>query len=679
MGEIKRVLFSKSRIAIILVMLFVMLCVFMYDFLGGIRAGIISDNIEANEYIQNILENCEGKSLEEIDEYLDEEKMSLLYSTVDSQLRVILQTRLYFLADEVEYQLGYYDYLENVQAQAELLGKTSIFSSANTFSGRNITKTADDFSTLDGVTLEFGDSYGITKWLGFTLADYFFLAALVVIVIGFLEERKVGLWSVIRTTKHGRSRLCMQRIATLGIASIALTLLFYLLPLCLSLDFTNSFGTLGRSLQSLEYFSRCTLNLTVAQWLGQYLLMKALCGVLLGLFIWAVMSTVANVQFSLGVIGVTLAVEYLLNTLLPAQSVANVFKYLNIFSYVNLAALYSNYLNVNIFGYPVGIRMMMFAVLPVALVLFVALCLKSTTRYPDGQRDILSAIWLKLNFILDKLRVHFGAFGWELYKVLIYSFGVVIIIAAFLVGGALDYDVAIYESDQWYQLYLSDIEGEITEKTEEYFEIARANAESSDYYGDLTIALDRLELEISEATARAEEGSYTPYILDSKPFRSTYGTEAKDTRRLNMAVAILFVCLGCAGIMVYEKKSGVVPLLKSLKCGRGYLLGMKIFTCLLMATAVWACIYMQELKYFLTKYATPLSAPVQNLEILADFPLQISLGGLLAMIYGLRLLVLMGVSLVVMLISSRSKTMVGAYVASVGILALPSFAVALII
>ena len=107
------------------------------------------------------------------------------------------------------------------------------------------------------------------------------------------------------------------------------------------------------------------------------------------------MGSVSNAQLSLVALFPVLGVEYALFTFLPVQSILNHFKYLNLFSYVHTSSLYTEYLNINLFGFPVGNRRMMLILLPVLLILFVYLCVRmQTKRYPEGNRDHLSGIAL---------------------------------------------------------------------------------------------------------------------------------------------------------------------------------------------------------------------------------------------------------------------------------------------
>ena len=73
------------------------------------------------------------------------------------------------------------------------------------------------------------------------------------------------------------------------------------------------------------------------------------------------------------------------------QSILNPLKYFNLFSYIQTSKLYTQYLNIDLFGYPFGIRTLALWALPflLALFLFGALWVQRN-RYPAGNRDWLS-------------------------------------------------------------------------------------------------------------------------------------------------------------------------------------------------------------------------------------------------------------------------------------------------
>lgn len=711
MSELKRVFFDRSRVAVLVLLTVFCIILLGFSFIGSIGPKALKNNIEAKNYTISLINKYRNTPSKEIAELLSSEieRLSNISSWIsgmrsdwfgfqseqeysaaisdypylkslsgnDKEYNRAYSSYIRWLSivkTEALHQSGYKDYLTGISDQADKLSQISIFGNANSFSNKNIIKTAQEFSELEGIETVFGNNLGLELWLDFSISDYLFVGGILVIVLAFFEERKKGLWSIIRSCPDGRIKLGASRLLILSAGSVLCTILFCFLPLALLLCITGGWEDLNRSLQSLASFKTSTLAISISGWLIRYFIIKIVSGIAIGLVIWCILGTVTNPQFSLSVLGVIFTLEYALYELLSVQSFANIFKYFNIFSYIHLSSLYTNYLNINLFGNPIGIRKMMFFVLPFLMLLTASWAmLIQTKRCPEGNKDILGRLSVKINKILDLTRIHLTMGGWELYKAFIFGFGAIIALAVFVFSGSLNYSVYINEPDTWYQAYLKDAEGEINEKTDEYFALARKNALDD---GKLLSSLARLETRISELKQRSNAGGYAPWLVDEKVYSSYFGEASKDRQSINAAASIIFLILLSAGIAAYERQSGVTYMVRSLKNGRGQLVKRKALVCILMAIIVWANVYMRELLMFLT-YEKPitLAAPVQNIESLSAFPLRISLGQYLAILYATRLCMLILTSFVILLISGRCKNVMSAYIVSLGTLGFPALLV----
>lgn len=578
------------------------------------------------------------------------------------------------LQGEIAHLNSYPAYLENIQKQALLQSQTSIFGTPNTFSYRNLMRTAKEFAVLDGANVQFGNSRGLQKWLDYSLKDYFCVFGIVLFVFAFLEERKKGLWTTIRSCQGGRAKLALHRIGILFAASILCTLLFNFAVLCISMGINGGWQDLGRPLQSMECFSTCTIQTSIAGWLVLYYIVKVLSCLLVGLLLWCVLGTLSNPQFSTGILAVVLGAEYVLYTLLPVQSVFNVLKYCNLFSFVRTSDIYTNYLNINFFGFPVGKRALLMVLLPVCLILFaVWAVIIQKNRYPEGNQDVLGSISQKVNQGMDFFRTRLSCGAWEGYKLLAFGFGAVILVVVSLASQKLAYEVPYpLEKDGWYSAYFEDLQGPL-ENSDAYF--THAKELSND---DQRNALERLEKEVALLTEQAENGGYDAWLVGEKTYDSFYGSYSRNRQRLNATIAILFVIFLCASIASFENQSGVVKMLRSLKHGRRQLSTMKTVLCVLMAVFVWAVVYLRELQVFRASVdMETFAAPVQSLKSLAIFPLKVTIGQYLSLLYGARLLMLIATSFVVLLISHLSPNIRTAYILSIAILVIPTLLVVL--
>lgn len=114
-------------------------------------------------------------------------------------------------------------------------------------------------------------------------------------------------------------------------------------------------------------------------------------------------------------------------------------------------------------------------------------------------------------------------------------------------------------------------------------------------------------------------------------------------------------------------------LISSCVNGRKKLLLRKFGICLISSVVVWAVIYVTEV-YNLFTVCTPatLSAPIQSLSMFEKFPIHCSITGFLILLYLFRLLMLCCVGCIVMFVSSKQKRVSTSYVASAGIVVIPS-------
>ena len=720
MSEWKRVFLNKKRLGIALLLLIFSVGLYIYSLADTRNPSPynLKSSVAASRAASELVNELEGLPIEEVSERVDEylgrirdyelwyiysddpetyaavgnseivtaedaealiRDIPYLYAAKDNR-DMFLRGYMAFskaiggLKDQTEYLMGYRDYLEGIQAQAKQQSQVGIFSSGSGFSQRNLTKTAKDFEGLADVEVAFGSNAGLESWLGFDFNDYAYLIAIIVIVLTFLEERKKGLWSAIRSCRNGRLPLGLSRLGILAAAAVGFALLIYGSTFVTALGLNGGWSGLNRPLQSLESFRTCAVRTTISGWLIRYFALKAASGMLIGLLLWCLLGSVANIQFSLSVLLGILAGEYILYEFLPVQSVFNVLKYFNLFSYVHTSGLYTDYLNVNLFGFPVGIRRLMLITLPIAgAILLVWALMIQTKRYPEGNKDILSKLSAVINRFFDIFRSRLTIGGWEAYKTLILEFGAVIMAVILVLSRSIYCLYNLIEQDYWYQEYLEELEGPINESTYDYLARARENIRDSMNEFQLESSLDRLEAEVEKRVQAAENGGFEPWLVDEKVYESCYGPTAKNAQYRSAAFALLFVAFCAAGISAYERQSGVTLLIRSLKRGRRRLFCAKAVCAAATAVFVWAAVYIKEFLDFL-KFQTPVTfgAPVQNIDALVGFPLKISFGEYLIILYSLRLLMLIFASFAVLLISRHCATLQSAYIVCVVLLAAPA-------
>lgn len=106
-----------------------------------------------------------------------------------------LQAKLDYVAvnnllQQLTHLNSYDDFLASIQENKQNMLNFSIFNDPDSFTSRNIIKTAEDFGKLQGIPLTLGADGAIHAFLTFSLTDYLLLAVLAIVCVSFIEERK---------------------------------------------------------------------------------------------------------------------------------------------------------------------------------------------------------------------------------------------------------------------------------------------------------------------------------------------------------------------------------------------------------------------------------------------------------------------------------------------------------
>ena len=173
MNELGRILSSRRRMIVLLLLPLLSLGLFLLQEMQGVLRGGWTLLQETSEEYKNKMAAYDGMDPAEI-----AQQEEMYYSS-----RVDLR-------DQAAHVRDYEQYLKMVQAQAERMSSSLLFSKdKNSFTYRNILKTAKDFENLHGVSVEFGSDRAVESWLQFKTADVFHLLAILIFVLAFLEER----------------------------------------------------------------------------------------------------------------------------------------------------------------------------------------------------------------------------------------------------------------------------------------------------------------------------------------------------------------------------------------------------------------------------------------------------------------------------------------------------------
>ena len=562
--------------------------------------------------------------------------------------------------------MNFPEYLQAIEKNKDYMLTFSIFRDENSFSLRNILKTADEFQCLENVALSIENTAAIEGILLYSGSDLFLILLLMAAVLCFLADRQRGLWELIYSLRRGRSTLALHRLGILLLLSAMGTLLLYGSNAVLGTILYGGIGNLHISVQSIPILQEYPVPISTGGFLIQYAVFRIGSAFLLGLILWLLLGALSDARYGV-IIGIAfLLVEYGLYRFLPEQSAYNILKYFNLCTYFYIAPLYTHYLNVDILGFPVGIRRVSeLATLPLIFVTSSGCIAQQCFRRPAQGKSWVEIFTRRIGNCLDRCLQYLPLWGREVYKILFSQRGIVILLLFVYLALGIEHSVPLQAGSEqvaYERQYLVQLQGEITSKTfseidqlqeeqkkiietmgqakEAYSngEISRGEYMSISFEGNIAqiklAALGEVENQAETLKEQSEIQGFTPVLLDETPYQSVYGKPAKivQLKSLFLIFGALLLLLGANS--AYERKSKMIPLLRSVKDGRKGVLREKALAAVCITLLLWAVMYGKEFWDFYRIFPEELwNIAPQNLSILAHFPISCTLTQFFMMYY----------------------------------------------
>ena len=541
---------------------------------------------------------------------------------------------------QYEYLLGYESYLGKIDADAAKLQSVSLFADPNSTAYQNTVKTAEDFHAMDGVSVSLGHDLAVTEVFADKWADYSIVILICMVCGLFVAERKEGLWPMIYAAPGGRWKLVCKRLRILFAAAWIGTVLIVGSKVLLCGWVFHGLGEWNRVLQSIPMFQNVPTPFTIGQFWLLYIAVKAMGAFWIGLVLWAVLSAISNLGLALTAAGLLMGLEFAC-TAIPSSSMFAVLRYVNVFSYVDFIPVFSRYLNISVFGGLISGSDLVLAILPFLCLIFAGLNVLIVERkHPVSSSNRLLHWADRILRKLDPKLPRCGEFG----KLMVKRKGAILLIILAIVALRMEEPPRAYVPyDPYIQHYQSEYAGPITEDTILALEEALANAMDTGNQISLQTVL--------ESAQNAPEGAW---IIPTAPYDAIWSNNLNNYHRRTALITILFLVLTLAPIGSQERQNNMTVLLTSTSGGRKRLWFRKQVVLLAVTTFVWLMVYGGELIHTINAYGAfrCLSAPAFSLELFRTAP-SILLGGMLALYYGAKLLVLLVIGEICFALSSR--------------------------
>lgn len=560
---------------------------------------------------------------------------------------------------QYEYLLGYEDYLDKIDADAAKLQSVSLFADPDSVAYQNTVKTAEDFHAMDGVSVSMGHDLAVTEVFADKWADYSIVILICVVCGLFVAERKEGLWPMIYAAPGGRWKLVCKRIGILFVAAWIGTVLIVGSKILLCGWVFHGLGEWDRVLQSIPMFQNIPTPLTIAEFWLLYIAVKAMGAFWIGLVLWAVLSAISNLGLALTAAGLLMGLEFAC-TAIPSSSMFAVLRYVNVFSYVDFIPVFSRYLNISVFGSLISGSDLVLAILPFLCLIFAGLNVLIVERkHPVSASNRLLHWADGMVRKLDPKLPWCGEFG----KLLVKRKGAILLAVLAIVAIRMEEPPRAYVPyDPYIQHYQSEFAGQITEHTIEALEEALDNATDTGNQIGLQTVL--------ESAQNAPEGAW---ILPTAPYDAIWSNNLNNYHRRTALITMLFLVLTLSPIASQERQNNMTVLLTSTSGGRKRLWLRKQVVLLAVTAFVWLMVYGGELIHTVNAYGAfqCLSAPAFSLDLFRNAA-AISLGGMIALYYGAKLLVLVVVGEICFALSSRCSKNRDAILVCCAVLLIPA-------
>lgn len=572
----------------------------------------------------------------------------------------------------------YGDYLRKIQENKELLGEISIFAgeNSNTFSARNLEKSAKDYSALNDNNIRFMPSKCITSAMEQIWTELFLFLSVMLFVGGLItEEKDKKLFFVTRSTRHGILHSIAAKLAALLIHCIFITGLFYMAGLVF---FAQSTGRpdMTADVQSIAPYMESNLPISIGGYIILSILTKAfvLFGIGTLLIMFCILSGIAVMPFLVGT-GI-MGISALLYYLIPYGSVFSVLKYINPVGLLKTENLYGEYLNFNIFGYPIS-RLS----LSVALILLFCVTGISGSLLLFCKMRNMEAKKLRLSVFIP-FKPHNNVLCHEGYKICIANHGLIIalVFAVLLASRSLDRTYTPSVMEQYYKDIMTELEGPLTDEKEaivlsekkryeealqkiEQIEEMVSSGEMSKSAGDALMSQANMTLAFYPAFLRVEE-QYTyvkanggSFVYDTG-YLYLFGV-LEYTFSIDFLILSIGIILAVSGAVPMEYKNGASFLLCATRTGKQKILLYKVLTCSIVAV-VLSLIPIACRAYNIAS-VYPLhgfDADIQSISHFVKFPASVSIGGFLLLFIFLQSMAAVLIAWLTMAISVWRKNQV---------------------
>ena len=539
---------------------------------------------------------------------------------------------------------AYSDFLDGVQTKASQLSGISIFQNDRTgYDLKNIELTAQVYAGLTETPIDYFPQKGLYTAISYAFTDLILLASMLLLALILVrQERDSGLLSLVRSLPGGRLKTALAKLAAFAASLWGVLLVLYGVNLAYC-SASFGLGSLNRTIQSVPALMRCTMQITVGQYLLRFLLAKWAGAFVMGL--WVMLAALVAKRAAAGWVG-ALALPlamYGIHAAIPATSHWNVIKYANMVSLLQTNELLGNYRNLFWFGSPVSLPLVEWltaAVLGGSLFAIFCAVFAKAQLLPTAKRSLTLAL---------SHTTRATSVPREEGRKLLLMNGAAVFLAAFLAFGiyqGITSESYLDADEIYYAYYMKHISGPwraesynwLTEQGKEFAPMLEVQRRviGGELSSDALLAYNSLQQKYTvyqqivqsniQYYLKQNPGAWLVYETGYKKLFGFTGTaDVQDTLLAGLLCALCF-----SGLFAMERKGGMDEILAATPLGRKYTVKAKLRQSTAVAAGIALGTVLPHLWQILRDYGLPaLLAPAMSISELQTVPKFITLSDLL--------------------------------------------------
>ena len=620
------------------------------------------------------------------------EKYKTAYSSGDYlKYTDSLYTEYYFLqniSEEINQVAAYESFLEEIQHKAEQLSKISIFNKEGSYDMLNIQATSKAYKDISGIEINYYPQKGIVTAINFTYSDVILIFGMILLASFIVrDEKDNGMLYLVRTTAGGKWNTGAAKMFAMSTSLLIMVAALYIVNL-LYCNFTYELGDLSRTIQSIPYLMRSTMQINVLEYILLFIFTKWVAAFICGTWILFAMLIAKNV-FTGYVLSLVMPVtQLLIRNAIPATSKFNAIKYSNLVSFLTTNEILGSYRNIYWFNKPVRLFWVEIIAALIFAIIFSSLFL---VTFEIAQLSKYESKRISLSFKRKVKPTTVTRQEW--YKLLVMNGGIFILtlFGAFQIYTAYTAENYITAEEMFYSYYMQELTGPYdtdayefikseSEKfkpiyeaqrllknklitSEEYNMILSANYGLNMEYGIFLKVLRKIN------TLSEKPGSQLIYETGyNKLFDFNNYLDLKD-----YMLIVLMVCVFFAGFFNIEKSTGMYKVIKATPLGMEYTVETKIKVTFLSCIILTVVSILPRLWQIGTGYGYKgLLVPAISIDNLQELPSFIPVIAIIAFMLLVRLIVTFALSMIVLTISQKTNSFLSAVMFSLLLLEFPA-------